>query len=138
MFSIFRSWTVINTYIDALSRYGIDSRQHDSDVASRVCSDVCSDLARRKLNDAASLEWEIQRAASLVAFCVLGPAEYRQFKGGRHELDDETVRAAARAFSRAGRDAQALDLKIIYTVASFGVLHRSFAVLFCKTLSEQN
>ena len=133
MFRILRSWRAVNLYIDALARFGIDSNSYDAELASRICRDVCDEL---KPSD--SVDWAIGRAAALVALCILGPSEYGQFKGDRHEVTVETVEAAAKAFSRGGDAAASLDLKIIFAVANFGALHRSFAVMFCKALASQN
>lgn len=138
MLPILRSWRAINIYIDALERFGIDSKQHDGNIASRVCSAVFTALDEQGKLDNGVFEWEIRRAASLVALCILGPTEYRQFKGEQQKITNEMIEFAAREFSRGREAAQTLDLKTIFTVATAGLMHRSFAVLFCKALSEQN
>ena len=131
---IIQSWKAVNIYIDALARYGIDSGQLPSDLSGRVCKITCE--ANAAINSQMSLDFQIQRTAALVAFCILGPHEFSRFKDARHDVSVETLARAASSFKMGASDAATLDLKIISAVAASGNICRSFALLFSGLLSE--
>ena len=130
----FESWKAVNLYIDALSRYGIDSDKLSSDLSSRVCKITCE--ANTTSNDSKSLDLKIQRSAALVAFCILGPQEFARFRHCRHNISEETIAQAAAGFKMGNLHAATPDLQIIYAVAASGKMSRTFTGLFCQQLAE--
>jgi hypothetical protein len=131
---IFQSWRAVNIYIDALERYGIDSKSTSSDLSGRVCKYTCELINSNNKN--AVLDLKIQRSAALVAMCIHGPEEFSKFRHERHDICLETIAKAASNFKKGGQHAASLDLKIIHAVADSGNISRSFAYAFSRMLSE--
>lgn len=132
---IFQSWQAVNAYIDALSRYGIDTTRTSADLSSRVCKIACAARGADRTDN--YLHWNIQRAAALVALCMLGPHRFAQFQYGRHDISEETITQAAASFKMGNDHAASVDLQIIYAVAASGSMSRSFTLLFAKLLAEE-
>lgn len=131
---IFKSWKAVNTYVDALSRYGIDSGEVSSDLSGRVCKINCA--ANSGYAHSNQLDWNIQRSAALVALCILSPQQFRQFKNSSHDVSEETIRQAAACFKLGNGQAASVDLQIIFAVAASGKISHSFTLLFAKSLTE--
>lgn len=132
--NLIKSWKAVNLYIDALARYGIDSSMLHNDVVSRVCNVVCDSQSSHKNGQANTLEWEIQRSAAIVALCVIGPERFKSFTRERHGVSMETIENAATAFRQGGGAATAMDLRLIFIVASVGAMCAEFAGAFGKLL----
>jgi hypothetical protein len=130
---IFQSWRAVNIYIDALERYGIDSKS-SSDLSGRVCKYTCELINGNNKDDV--LAFKIQRSAALVAMCIHGPDEFSKFRHEHHDICLETIAKAASNFKKGGEYATSLDLKIIHAVADSGNISRSFAYVFSRMLSE--
>lgn len=130
----FQPWRAINIYIDALERYGINSKDISSDLSGRVCKYTCEFFNGRSKDDV--LTFKIQRSAALVAMCIYGPDEFNKFRYERHDISLETVAEAARNFKKGGQHAASLDLKIIHAVADSGNISRSFTYIFSRMLLE--
>ena len=134
---LFKSWSAVNVYIDALARFGIDSKAISSDLSGRVCKYTCEAVAEHTgLRQGDVLDFKIRRSAALVAMCILGPSEFRKFRPERHDISEATVSAAAASFRKGGRSAAALDVRIIHAVADAGVIHHGFTELYCRLSAE--
>ena len=131
---IFQSWRAVNIYIDALERYGIDSKSTSSDLSGRVCKYTCEFINGNNKDDV--LAFKIQRSAALVAMCIQGPDEFSKFRYELHDISLETIAKAASNFKKGGQHAASLDLKIIHAVADSGNISHSFAYAFSRMLSE--
>ena len=127
---VFQSWQAVNTYIDALARYGIDSAGNSADLSGRVCNITCVAWDKGELSG--ELELAIQRSAALVALCMLGPDAFSQFAPGRHAVSTKTIVEAVRCFRQGGVQAAAHDLQVFYAVAAAGRMHSRFVAQFFR------
>lgn len=125
------SWQAVNKYIAKLEDYGIDPRSLPSDMNGRVCSYTCNAYEIAKCHTSAkSLPYYIERSATLVALCILGPANFSKYSNNKYEISmKNTVSEAAEAFKKMGPEAT-LDTKIIIAVGESGLMSLDFLEVY--------
>lgn len=119
-------------YIATLKQYGICPATLTADMNGHICSYTCEDHEKSKSDKSeTSLLFEIERSATLVALCVLGPAEFNCFRKNKHGVSmQETVAQAAEKFRKCGGSGAVLDTKIIQIVGESGCRSHDFSLLY--------
>lgn len=126
---IFSSWRLINDYRAALEACGIDPRSLPAEMNGRICSYTSQHYDQAKFNKPERpLSFEMERSATLMALCVLGPAKFPRYNKYGISMQ-HTVAAAAAAYRMRGSEAT-LDTTIIQTVGEAGRLSQDFADLY--------
>jgi hypothetical protein len=131
---IFSSWRLIENYRTALEACGIDPKSLPAEMCGRICSYTSQHYDQSKFNkQERPLSFEIERSATLVALCVLGPAKFPRYNNKYGISMQHTVTVAAAA-CRVGGSGATLDTRIIQTVGKAGYLSQDFAELYAFML----
>lgn len=109
---------------------GIDPKSLPAEMSGRICSYTSQDYDQSKFNkQERPLSFEVERSATLVALCVLGPAKFPRYNNKYGISMQHTVTAAAAA-RRTGGSGATLDTRIIQTVGEAGHLCQDFIYLY--------
>jgi hypothetical protein len=129
MMGFFSAWSATNAYEAALKDCGVNPRSLPADFNGRICSYANQNHERSFMRDYIPLSFVMERAATMVALCILGPNAFARYDDKNGISMSETVPEAAQAWASRGPDAT-LDTKIIQTVSDAGLLNASFIDAF--------
>lgn len=134
--NVFSYWQLVIKFRAILEFYGIDPKLLPADMNARICSDTKQHYERSILNKhRQSLSFEIERSATLVALCVLGPADFPHHNKFGISMQ-HTVTAAAVACRKGGPEST-LDTQIIHTIGEAGYLSQDFIDVYSVMLLPQ-
>lgn len=125
----FSAWSAMNNYEAVLKECGINPRSLPADLNSRICSYTKQDHERSFMGESIPLSFDMERAATLVALCILGPVGFSRYNNKNGISMGEPVMSAAEAWAKDGSEAT-LDTKIIQTVSDAGLMNTGFADAF--------
>ena len=105
-----------------------------ADMNGRICSYTCQHYDLNGFNPPErSLSQEMERSATLVALCVLGPSKFPRYN--KFGISMQRTVAEAAAAWRAGGPDSTLDTRIIRTVGEAGYLSEDFVDLYSLMIS---
>lgn len=109
--------------------YGINPRLLPVEMNGRICGYTAQYYEKSKLNKKEwPLSFEMERSATLVALCILGPANFPRYN--KYGISMQHTVTAAAVACRNGGSGTTLETKIIQIVDEAGCLSQDFIDLY--------
>jgi len=130
---LFSAFRLASAYEKRLKAYGIDPNILPAELNGRICSFAKNQQERisqytPEMRNSMYMEAALVNAADLVAFCLLGPTDYR-VAGGNTEVLKESIKDAAEAWTSEVASSRS-DTLTIKALNDAGLLDDEFIELF--------